>query len=113
MVTTDELSIMRTYITLLLIAIISTVMVLETNISLFRSTSPQESPLESSQESRQFNHEHRCSINSALAQLKQGDTYTFKHHDHEYQTALRVPSSCRIQFRTTIPIFLQTAVLRI
>src|SRR5512133_2693081 len=102
---------MRTSITLLLIAIISTVLVFEMNFSYIRSTATQESPLETPQESRQFNQVHRCSINAALAQLKLGDT--FKYHDNVYHSTLKLPSICRIHFRTTLPMFLQTAVLRI
>lgn len=104
---------MRTYITIFLIAIIFIVLVFEANYSCIRSSATQESPLETSQESRQFNHVHRCSINAALAQLKQGDTYKFRFYDSMYRAFLRLPSICIIHLRTTLPGFLQPSVLRI
>ncbi len=104
---------MRTYITVFLITIIFIVLVFEANYSCIRSSATQESPLETSQESRQFNHVHRCSINAVLAQLKQGDTYKLRFRDSLYHAFRRLPSICLIHLRATLPGFMQPSVLRI
>lgn len=104
---------MNTIIRLILLLIFSTLFIIETNYTSFEAIITQESPLETPQESRQFNHVHRTGINSVLAQLKLGCTYTFVNLIHRYHAVLEPPSICRISARKASQTFMQTAVLRI